>query len=94
MARIFNLVGGGGGKLRLNSILVAVPPDKVEYRSGETFDPSGMAVEAVYSNGAKRAVTGYTYSPQVLTDGVTEVTVSYAEGRTVKEWLDGAPKAA
>ena len=43
-----------------------------------------MVVNAAYTNGAALEITGYTYSPQVLTDGVTAVTVSYAEGRTVK----------
>ena len=29
-------------------------------------------------------MTGYTVSPQVLTDGVTEVTITYTEGRITK----------
>ena len=29
-------------------------------------------------------MTGYTVSPQILTDGVTEVTITYTEGRVTK----------
>ena len=85
-ARVFNAGsgGGGGGGMKLAGVSIVKPPDKLVYKSGESFDPSGMVVNAAYSNGASLEITGYTYSPQVLTDGVTEVTVSYAEGRTVK----------
>ncbi|RKJ75325.1 hypothetical protein D7X33_17650 [Butyricicoccus sp. 1XD8-22] len=70
--------------MKLAGVSIVSPPDKLVYKSGESFDPSGMVVNATYTNGASLEITGYTYSPQVLTDGVTEVTVSYAEGRTVK----------
>ena len=85
-ARVFNAGsgGGGGGGMKLAGVSIVKPPDKLVYKSGESFDPSGMVVNAAYTNGASLEITGYTYSPQVLTDGVTAVTVSYAEGRTVK----------
>lgn len=85
-ARVFNAGsgGGGGGGMKLAGVSIVKPPDKLVYKSGESFDPSGMVVNAAYTNGAALEITGYTYSPQVLTDGVTAVTVSYAEGRTVK----------
>ena len=85
-ARVFNAGGGGGGSsgMKLAGVSIVSPPDKLVYKSGDSFDPSGMVVNAAYTNGASLEITGYTYSPQVLTDGVTEVTVSYAEGRTVK----------
>lgn len=98
MARIFNLTGGsGGGKLRLESIRITAPPEKVVYRSGETFDPTGMTVEAVYTNGAKRIVTGYTCSPLTLLDGTDAVTVTFAEEgvvRTVKQPVTVMPVLA
>ena len=98
MARIFNLTGGsGGGKLRLESIRITAPPEKVVYRSGETFDPTGMTVEAVYTNGAKRIVTGYTCSPLTLLDGTDAVTVTFAEEgvvRTVKQPVTVTPVLA
>lgn len=85
-ARVFNAGsgGGGGGGMKLAGVSIVSPPDKLVYKSGDSFDPSGMVVNATYTNGASLEITGYTYSPQVLTDGVTAVTVSYAEGRTVK----------
>lgn len=86
MAKTFNAGGGGGGTggLKLESIEIITPPSKTTYKAGESFDPSGISVQANYSYGITAEVTGYTYSPTVLTDGVTEVIISYAEGRTVK----------
>ena len=43
-----------------------------------------MVVTASYGYGITSDVTGYTVSPSVLTDGTTEVTITYTEGRTTK----------
>ena len=43
-----------------------------------------MIVTAGYGYGLTSDVTGYTVSPQILTDGVTEVTITYTEGRVTK----------
>ncbi len=72
---------GGGGSLQLQRIEITTPPAKTVYKSGESFDPSGMVVTASYGYGITSDVTGYTVSPSVLTDGVEEVTVTYTEGR-------------
>ena len=80
MANAFNMVGGGGGGIKLASISITTPPAKTTYTAGETFDPAGMVVEATYSNGAKAVATGYTFTPSTgLTDGTTEVTIQYTE---------------
>jgi len=42
---------------------VSTMPTKTSYTEGETFDPTGMVVKAVYSNGAKVVTQAYTYSP-------------------------------
>lgn len=85
VGKVFNLTGGnGGGSLKLQEITIVTPPSKTVYKSGESFDPTGMKVEAGYGYGLTSEVTGYTVSPQVLTDGVTEVTVIYTEGRITK----------
>ena len=52
-------------------------PDKTVYNAGEAFDPTGMVVTAVYSDGSSKEVTGYTCSPETITAGVSEVVVSY-----------------
>lgn len=86
-ARVFNAGGGGGGSsssFELASITIKTPPTKTTYKSGESFDPTGMEVTATYTNGLSFDVAGYSYDPQVLTDGVTKVVISYAEGKQKK----------
>ena len=81
MSKVFNMVGGGGGGIKLTGISILTPPSQTTYTAGETFDPAGMVVQAAYSNGATLQATGYTYSPSTaLTDGTTEVTIVYTEG--------------
>ena len=86
IGKVFNLTGGGGqsGSLKLESVTVKKPPNKTTYKSGESFDPTGMVVEASYGYGLTSDVTGYTVTPSVLTDGITEVTITYTEGRQTK----------
>ena len=43
----------------IKELIVTKKPDKMEYTEGETFDPAGIKVEAVYSNGKVRDVTKY-----------------------------------
>lgn len=85
MSLVFNMVGGGGGGIKLASISITTPPAKTTYTAGETFDPAGMVVEATYSNGAKAVATGYSYTPSTaLTNGTTAVTIQYTEGGITK----------
>ncbi len=86
VGKVFNLTGAGGGSgsLKLESVSIKKPPNKTTYKSGESFDPTGMVVEASYGYGLTSDVTGYTVTPSVLTDGVTEVTITYTEGRQTK----------
>ncbi len=49
MSKVFSLGGGsGGGGIKLVSITHAItePPEKVNYRPGQTFNPAGMVVTA------------------------------------------------
>ena len=79
VGKVFNMTGGngGGGALKLETLTITKQPNKTIYKSGESFDPTGMVVTAGYGYGLTSDVTGYTISPQVLTDGVTEVTITY-----------------
>ena len=55
-------VGSTITELRVDSM-----PTKLTYRSGETFDATGMKITAVYKNGCERDVTKYvTYSTDAL----------------------------
>ena len=65
------------------SIEVTTQPNKVSYVAGNRFDSTGMIVTASYGTGqavlATAEISGYSVSPEVLTDGVTSVTITYAE---------------
>ena len=83
MSKVFSLGGGsGGGGIKLVFIAITEPPEKVNYRPGQTFNPAGMVVTATYAYGITQAVTGYTYTPAgALEEGVESVTIKYTEGR-------------
>lgn len=82
---VHNMQGGAGGGIKLVSISIKTPPAKTTYTAGETFNPAGMVVEAVYSNGATADATGYAYIPSTaLTDGTTAVTIQYTEAGVTK----------
>ena len=75
---VFNMVGGAGGGIKLESISITTPPDNITYLPGEVFDPAGMVVTASYSNGATLTATGWTYSPSgALPEGTSEVEIIY-----------------
>lgn len=82
MSRTFNMVGGGaGGGIKLVAIDITKAPNKVNYRPGQTFDPTGMEVTATYSNGATLIATGWMHSPTgALAEGTQSVTIVYTEG--------------
>lgn len=62
----------------VTAIEVTSPPAKTSYKKGEVFDPTGMVITAVYSNGTRKAVTEYSYSPnRILETTDTEMTVTY-----------------
>lgn len=75
-------------KVTLSSIDVASNPTKMRYVAGEKFDPSGMVVNATYSdNSTKELKDGeYTYSPTgTLTENNTNITISYTDGGITRE---------
>ena len=62
----------------VTGIVVTQNPTKITYISGESFNPAGMTVSEVYSDGTTKPVTsGYTWSPKTLSKDTTEVTISY-----------------
>lgn len=80
MSKTFNMSGGGGG-IKLAAIAIVTPPDQTAYRPGQTFDPAGMVVQAIYENGATVTATGWTYAPSgALTEGTQSMTILYTEG--------------
>ena len=65
---------------RLVGIEVSAQPTKTVYEYTDSFQSAGMVVQAIYSDGATAAVTGYTCSPTALnTVGSQVISVSYTE---------------
>lgn len=67
----------------LTGIEITNPPTTVNYKEGETFNPSGMVVNAVYDDGTKEVVTNYQIPNQALTVGMTSITITY-NGKTAQ----------
>ncbi len=64
----------------VESITLRTPPAKTEYKSGESFDPTGMEIVANMSDDTTKAIDNnkLTITPSgALTVSDTEVTVSY-----------------
>jgi hypothetical protein len=66
------------------SIAVTQTPTKIAYYVDEAFDPSGLVVTAIYSDGTSRSVTDYSLSsPGMDTAGTKTVIVTFSECKTV-----------
>lgn len=68
--------------ISINYIKISNEPNRIIYLSGETFDPTGIEVVAGYYDNdtllIEHQITGYTYSPQRLTDTTSEIVITYA----------------
>lgn len=81
MSKVFQMIGGSGGGIKLASIEITTPPTKTAYKAGEPFSMAGMVVKATYSNGATLIATGVSVEPSGgLEAGRTSVTIRYTEG--------------
>ena len=74
----------GGGGIQLESISIISPPAKTTYLVGEHFDPAGMEIQAVYSNGAVATATGWLCTPSGELTEDTKITVRYTEQGVTK----------
>ncbi len=69
----------------LDGIEISKAPDKTTYIEGETFDKTGMVITAIYSDGSREAVTGFTVTPAgALQKTDTSVEISYTENGVTK----------
>lgn len=57
-------------------IRIATQPSKTDYVDGESFDVTGMVVEAAYNDASSVVLNDYSVDKQVLSLGDTSVTVS------------------
>ncbi len=55
------------------SISITKEPDKVRYYEGESFDPAGMVVTALYNDGSTENITGYRISAKDELELATDV---------------------
>lgn len=72
-----------GDGVTVESITITAQPNKLNYYAGETFDPTGMAVYANFSNGKSMYVNHsyLTFNPSdELQESDTSVTVSFQWG--------------
>ena len=58
-------------------VSIATAPTKTSYIEGESFDSTGMVVQALYSNNTSVVTESYTVYPTSLTTSDTYVTISY-----------------
>ena len=62
----------------IEKIGITTAPSKTAYIAGETFDPAGMVVTAVYANGQTRDITRYvSWNEEALTAQDTTFTISF-----------------
>lgn len=74
-----------GQEPTLEEVQLMMSAQKEEYIVGETFDPTGIVLAGVYSDGSRKEIKDYTIDKTgPLTEADTVVTISY-EGRTFEQ---------
>ena len=69
----------------LDSISVKTPPTVTSFAAGADIDLTGLVLTATYTDGSTADVTqGYTFSPTVMANDTTSVTISYTENGVTK----------
>ena len=66
-------------KKELCGIEVSEPPTRTKYMVGESFDPTGMKINKIYTDDSEEETTNYTISPEVLSIDDTEVIIKVSE---------------
>ena len=83
------------GAKKLVSIIILTAPTTTTYKYGTAFNPAGMVIQAIYSNGKIETITDYTYSPTGnLTHDTSAITISYTEKKitaTVQQEITVTP---
>ena len=71
-----------GSPVEVRNLVLASVPDKIRYKAGETFDPTGMVVKVIYMDESEVELTSAEYSldKTVLQAGDESVTVSFTDG--------------
>ena len=69
-------------RVRISRLVISKAQNKYRYVEGESFDPTGMELTAIYEDGSEVLLTdgSFDYGPKVMEIGVTEVTITYHDG--------------
>lgn len=71
---------------KVKEIKVTSLPDKTEYKVGNTFDPTGLCVTAVYENGKSIETQEFAYSPnRTLTEDDEQIVITYTGEDAVED---------
>jgi uncharacterized repeat protein (TIGR02543 family) len=71
------------------SISVKTNPDQMTYTVGQSFDPTGMVIEATFENETTSEFAAYDFSPKgALTIVDTKITIFVAENSNISTTLD------
>ena len=77
-----------------NSVIelkIKTPPTKTEYKEGESFNSSGMVIEATYKDGNTKIIEDYTIEDgNNIKANQNQVTISY-EGNIIKQDIKVTP---
>ena len=68
--------------LTVSQLKITSYPTKMEYKSGELFDPTGLAVSAVLSNNEERPLVNFEVPVQRMTKTAKTVEISFGEVKT------------
>ena len=69
----------------LEGLSVTTQPSRTSYCIGDSFDPAGMVVKAVYTGGVAVEVSNYTFSEAAFTaSGAQQVEISYQQANTTR----------
>ena len=70
---------------QLTRLEIITPPNKTEYKEGESFNPEGLKVKAIYSYGNPKENIKYTINDgENLTKDKSFVTICYTENNVTK----------
>ena len=75
-------------KKNVESIYVATEPSRMIYLVGETFDPKGMTVNALFDDGSEEEITDWTYDKHDAFDHANkaeEIKITYTASESTSE---------
>lgn len=80
-------------KNTITELKIKTPPNKVDYKEGQSFDKTGMVIEATYKNGSTKIISDYTISDgNNLKVNQNQITIFY-ENITVTQPISVTPNA-